>query len=117
MGQGRGGNAVGMTPFALQVPPRIVFGRGEAAKAVALIRAFGDQGVVVHGATPMRAAWLVDALRDTGCTVTPIACAQEPTLAMLQAAIAMIFPSLAASNRPWAQEPRGQTGRVSQDIC
>ena len=91
-----------MTPFALQVPPRILFGRGEAAKPVALIRAFGDQGVVVHGATPMRAAWLVDALRDTGCAVTPIACAQEPTLAMLEAALAMIFPSLAASNRPCA---------------
>ena len=102
MGQGRGGNADGMTPFALQVPPRILFGRGEAAKPVALIRAFADQDIAVHGATPMRAAWLVDALRDTGCAVTPIACTPKPTLAMLEATLAVIFPSLAASNWPCA---------------
>ena len=91
-----------MTPFALQVPPRILCGRGEAAKPVALIRAFADQDIAVHGATPMRAAWLVDALRDTGCAVTPIACTPKPTLAMLEATLAVIFPSLAASNWPCA---------------
>ncbi len=79
-----------MTPFALHTPPRVLLGRAEAAKAPALIRAFGDQGVVVHGATPLRAAWLINALRDAGCAVTPVACAQEPTLAMLEAALAKV---------------------------
>lgn len=79
-----------MITFAFQTPPRILFGRGEAAKAPSLIRAFGHRGIVVHGATPLRAAWLVDALGDAGCSVTPICCAQEPTLAMLEAALAKV---------------------------
>lgn len=77
-----------MTAFALQIPPRILFGRNEAAKAPKLITAFGSKGVVVHGANPARAAWLLDGLAAEGCTVHAIACAQEPTLAMLESALA-----------------------------
>lgn len=73
-----------MTPFAISTPPRILFGRGEAAKAPGLIRAFGARGVVVHGANPARAAWLV---QDLGPGVLAIPCAAEPTLADLMAAL------------------------------
>ena len=73
-----------MTPFAISTPPRILFGRGEAAKAPGLIRAFGARGVVVHGASPARAAWLV---QDLGPGVLAIPCAAEPTLADLMAAL------------------------------
>ncbi|NJS37896.1 MAG: iron-containing alcohol dehydrogenase, partial [Rhodobacteraceae bacterium] len=45
-----------MTPFGITAPGRILFGRGVAAKAPGLIRAFGARGVVVHGANPARAA-------------------------------------------------------------
>lgn len=31
-----------MTAFAIQTPARILFGRGESAKAAALVRAFGE---------------------------------------------------------------------------
>ena len=73
-----------MTPFGITSPGRILFGRGEAAKAPALIRAFGARGIVVHGANPARAAWLVDAL---GPDVLSVACLGEPTLQDLETAL------------------------------
>lgn len=77
-----------MTPFGIIGPGRILFGRGEAAKAPALIAAFGRRGVVVHGADPGRAVWLIDALTIAGCDVLALPCATEPTLSMLDAAVA-----------------------------
>jgi alcohol dehydrogenase class IV len=79
-----------MTAFSLQIPPRILFGRNEAAKAPKLISGFGSKGVLVHGANPARAAWLLDALAAEGCTVHAITCDQEPTLAMLETALATL---------------------------
>lgn len=73
-----------MTPFGITSPGRILFGRGEAAKAPGLIRAFGPRGIVVHGANPARAAWLLDAL---GAGVLALPCAGEPTLSDLEAAL------------------------------
>jgi alcohol dehydrogenase class IV len=73
-----------MTPFAIVSPPRILFGRGEAAKAPALITGFGPRGIVVHGANQGRAAWLIAALGDG---VLTIACSGEPTLADIEAAL------------------------------
>ncbi len=70
-----------MTPFGITAPGRILFGRGEAAKAPALIRACGPRGVVVHGANPARAAWLVEAL---GPDTLALPCVGEPTLADLE---------------------------------
>lgn len=75
-----------MTPFNITQPGRILFGRGEAAKAPALIRSFGRRGLVVHGANPARAAWLVEAL---GPGVFAFPCTREPTLADLTAALAV----------------------------
>ena len=76
-----------MTPFAIAAPARILFGRGEAAKAPALIRALGPRGIVVHGASPARAAWLLDALQAEGAAVLALPCGAEPTLPMLEAAL------------------------------
>jgi alcohol dehydrogenase class IV len=73
-----------MTPFGITSPGRILFGRGEAAKAPALIRTFGTRGVLVHGANRARAAWLVEAL---GPGVLALPCAGEPTLADLETAL------------------------------
>lgn len=76
-----------MTPFSIVTPGRILFGRGEAAKAPGLIASFGARGLVVHGADPARAAWFVAGLRDTGVTAETLACGGEPDLAMLEAAV------------------------------
>jgi alcohol dehydrogenase class IV len=73
-----------MTPFGITQPGRILFGRGEAAKAPGLVRAFGARGIVVHGANPARAAWLVDAVGPGGLALP---CAGEPTLADLETAL------------------------------
>lgn len=81
-----------MTPFGITAPGRILFGRGEAAKAPALIRAFGPRGIVVHGANPARAAWLIEAL---GPEVLSLSCAGEPTLSDLETAL-----STARAHRP-----------------
>ena len=75
-----------MTPFGIIQPGRILFGRGEAAKAPALIRAFGQRGLLVHGANAGRAAWLVEAM---GPGTLGLACAGEPTLVDLEAALAV----------------------------
>lgn len=77
-----------MTPFAFALPGRVMFGRDEAQKAPALIGALGGRGVLVHGADPARAAWLVDALRAQGAAVLTLACGAEPTLPMLSDALA-----------------------------
>ncbi|MBA4351921.1 MAG: alcohol dehydrogenase, partial [Rhodobacter sp.] len=81
-----------MTPFAIAAPGRILFGRGEAAKAPSLIRAYGARGLIVHGATAARAEWLIDALRAAGADTMAIACASEPTLPMLEEALATARP-------------------------
>lgn len=74
-----------MRPFAIEAPPRILFGRGEAAKAPALIRAFGDRGLIVHGADGTRAGWLSQGLQ--GAEIIGWPCRGEPTLADLQQAL------------------------------
>ena len=81
-----------MTPFAVAMPPRILFGRGEAARAAGLIRAFGPRGVIVHGATASRAAWLIEALQGQGADVLGLTCGNEPSLPMLEAALATARP-------------------------
>ncbi|MFN3993022.1 MAG: iron-containing alcohol dehydrogenase [Tabrizicola flagellatus] len=73
------------TAFAITQPGRILFGRGEAAKAPGLIRAFGARVLVVHGANPARAAWLIAAL---GPETLALPCAGEPSLADLESALA-----------------------------
>lgn len=77
-----------MNPFGFALPGRVIFGRGEAQKAPALIRSFGARGIVVHGADASRAAWLVEALRIEDAEVLPLACGSEPTLSMLEDTLA-----------------------------
>jgi alcohol dehydrogenase class IV len=81
-----------MTPFAIATPQRILFGRGEAAKAPALIAAFGARGLIVHGANATRAAWLIDALHAAGVETLALPCPSEPTLPMLEAALTTARP-------------------------
>ena len=77
-----------MNPFGFALPGRVMFGRGEAQKAPALIRAYGTRGIVVHGADGTRAEWLVQALRAEGAEVLTLACGSEPTLQMLEDTLA-----------------------------
>ncbi|NBE06512.1 iron-containing alcohol dehydrogenase [Paragemmobacter ruber] len=81
-----------MPPFAIAMPQRILFGRGEAQKAPALLTPFGPRGLVIHGASAARAAWLLDALRAAGAETLALPCPAEPTLPMLEAALARSRP-------------------------
>lgn len=73
-----------MTPFSIAGPRRVIFGRGEAQRGLALVRALGPRGVVVHGRDPGRVAGLIAGLGDG---VLALACPQEPTLALLGPAL------------------------------
>lgn len=77
-----------MMPFAFALPGRVVFGRGEASRAAGQIAGFGPRGLLVHGADARRAAWLIDALHGQGVALATCACAAEPTLPMLETALA-----------------------------
>lgn len=77
-----------MVPFGIAGPGRILFGRGESAKAAGLAKAFGARGILVHGANPARAAWLMDRLKDSGCDILALSCPKEPDLDLLMASVA-----------------------------
>lgn len=74
--------------FAVLQPPRILFGRGQAAQAVPAVAAMGRRAFLVHGRDISRAAWLAHGLRCEGLVVVTFACDREPTLPMLEAAVA-----------------------------
>lgn len=76
--------------FQFALPGRVVFGRDTAAQAPAALLALGRRGVLVHGANAGRAAWLLDALQADGAQVQTVACAAEPTLPMLESALAAV---------------------------
>ena len=76
-----------LVTFSILQPPRILFGRGEAAKAPDLALGFGRRGAVVHGRDASRAAWLLDALTEAGAETLALPCPAEPTLTMLEAAL------------------------------
>lgn len=81
-----------MTPFDIAAPGRILFGRGEATRAPGLIRGFGARGLVVHGATPVRARWLIGALEEAGAVTLALPCPGEPDLPLLLAALESARP-------------------------
>lgn len=76
-----------MTPFAITSPGRILFGRGEAAKAPALLAGFGPRGLIVHGANPARLAALLADLGMGQDGIATLACGAEPSLPMLETAL------------------------------
>ncbi len=73
-----------MIPFGITAPGRILFGRGQAAKAGEIIRSYGRRILVVHGSTSDRATWL--SIPDVE-GVQAYHCYEEPTLAMLHEAL------------------------------
>lgn len=81
-----------MPPFAIAMPQRILFGRGEAQKAPTLLAPFGPRGLIIHGASATRAQWLLDALHAAGIETLALPCPAEPTLPMLETALARSRP-------------------------
>jgi alcohol dehydrogenase class IV len=73
--------------FSFISPQQIHFGRGVRERAVPLAQDFGRNVVLVYGATPARAQWLVQALDGAGINLREIACAREPALPDIEAAL------------------------------
>jgi alcohol dehydrogenase class IV len=78
-----------MMPFAITSPGRILFGRGEAGKAPALLRGFGARGLIVHGANPARLAGFLTDLGVGQDGIATLTCAAEPSLPMLEEALTL----------------------------
>ena len=73
--------------FSILQPGKILFGRGQAAEAAGIAASFGRRVALVHGRDAGRAEWLRQDLLRVGMEVRAISCGQEPTLAMLEAAV------------------------------
>ena len=78
-----------INPFALHLPAQIRFGRAVAHDAVDGIAATATGVLLIHGAKPARADWLVDALRQQGVEVKTLACPREPDVALVEQAVAV----------------------------
>jgi hypothetical protein len=80
----------GITPFAFATATEILFGRGQAAVAVARVAALGRRVALVHGRDGARADWLAQGLEGKGCAVTRVAVPGEPDLPLIEAALAEV---------------------------
>jgi len=69
-----------MTPFSFIGPGRIVFGRGVAQDAAALIPPLGKRVLLVRGSSVDWVATLIVALEQAGCVVTPFVGYGEPDI-------------------------------------
>jgi alcohol dehydrogenase class IV len=61
---------------------QILFGRGAAGDAAAVVSDFGSRVLVVTGATPQRAAWLIEGLTARGCICSTLHVGNEPDLTL-----------------------------------
>ncbi len=76
-------------PFEFAAPARIIFGEGTAQQLPPLARAIGKRALLVTGASPPPAVrQLTGALSAAGLRLTHFAAAGEPTIDMVDAAIA-----------------------------
>lgn len=76
------------TAFEITMPRRIVFGRGKAEAMVDDLASLGRRILIVHGRSRMRVEWLIAALETRCEAVATSACAGEPDLATVEAAVA-----------------------------
>jgi alcohol dehydrogenase class IV len=70
-----------IAPYGFAAPAAIAFGSGVSRQALSAASGFGARALVVTGATPARAAWLIDGLRAAGMAVKVVTIAREPLVA------------------------------------
>ena len=78
-----------LSPFSLFNVSDIRFGRGCAGDAVSWLAQRATRVLLVHGATPRRAAFLFEGLRAAGVIVSPFSLAHEPALADIEQGVAL----------------------------
>ncbi|MBS3785935.1 MAG: iron-containing alcohol dehydrogenase [Gammaproteobacteria bacterium] len=70
--------------FQLNLSPQTHWGRGSARKSVNKIKGWDRRVFLVHGGSFQRIEWLYDALVEQDLLVERFACAQEPTLDLVE---------------------------------
>jgi alcohol dehydrogenase class IV len=73
-----------VTSFNILTPGNIRFGRGQARSAAPWLAQYNAPVLLVHGATPSRAEFLLHELKTLHLTVITLAIAQEPTLSDIE---------------------------------
>jgi alcohol dehydrogenase class IV len=75
--------------FDINVPAKIVFGRGTARSMLAKLASVGSRVLLVQGGNPTRTSWLADALEANCDRLVSIACPREPDLALVEEAVTL----------------------------
>ncbi|HDU2400213.1 TPA: iron-containing alcohol dehydrogenase [Klebsiella pneumoniae] len=73
-----------LTPFTVLMPANIRFGRGQAESAAPWLAQQGGPILLVHGASPQRAAFLRQQLEALQLAVTTLAISREPWLSDIE---------------------------------
>ena len=73
--------------FSILCPTQVQFGPGCAQANVAAMAGLGTYVLLIHGANPKRAAWLIDALGLHGLELTTVSCPREPDVDLIQACV------------------------------
>ena len=73
-----------LTPFTVLMPANIRFGRGQAQSAAPWLAQQGGPILLVHGASPQRAAFLRQQLEALQLAVTTLAISREPWLSDIE---------------------------------
>ncbi len=73
-----------LTPFTVLMPANIRFGRGQAESAAPWLAQQGGPILLVHGASPQRAAFLRQQLETLQLAVTTLAISREPWLSDIE---------------------------------
>lgn len=73
-----------LTPFTVLMPANIRFGRGQAESAAPWLAQQGGPILLVHGASPQRAAFLHQQLEALQLAVTTLAISREPRLSDIE---------------------------------
>jgi alcohol dehydrogenase class IV len=75
-------------PFEFATATRVLFGAGTLREIGSIAKPFGRRALIVTGATPSRAARLLELLQEAGVEAAPFPVAGEPTIAAVQEGVA-----------------------------
>ena len=76
--------------FSFSSPQIIHFGRGQSEQTSLLAASFGQNVLLIHGASASRADWLIAANQALGLTTVALSCYTEPSLPDIEAALVQL---------------------------
>lgn len=73
--------------FSILCPTQVQFGPGCAQAHVAAMAGLGTHVLLIHGANPQRAKWLIEALGGHDLALTTVSCPREPDVDLIHACV------------------------------